>query len=38
MKASSAQRLLSFETFGEAAAFDLDVEVSLLSMRPPRRD
>ena len=28
MKASSAQRLLPFETFGEAAAFDLEVEVS----------
>jgi hypothetical protein len=28
MKASSAHRLLPFETFGEAAAFDLEVEVS----------
>src|SRR6476659_7185540 len=28
MKASSAHRLLPFETFGEAATFDLEVEVS----------
>jgi len=28
MKASSAHRLLPFKTFGEAAAFDLEVEVS----------
>jgi hypothetical protein len=28
MKASSAHRLLPFETFGQAAAFDLEVEVS----------
>ena len=28
MKASTAHRLLPFETFGEAAAFDLEVEVS----------
>jgi hypothetical protein len=28
MKASSAHRLLPFETFGEAATFDLDVAVS----------
>jgi hypothetical protein len=28
MKASSAHRLLPFRTFGEAAAFDLEVEVS----------
>jgi hypothetical protein len=28
MKASSARRLLPFETFGEAAVFDLEVEVS----------
>src|SRR5258707_10836229 len=28
MKASSAHRLLPFATFGEAAAFDLEVEVS----------
>jgi hypothetical protein len=28
MKASSAHRLLPFETFGEAVAFDLEVEVS----------
>src|SRR5712671_4039781 len=28
MKVSSAQRLLPFKTFGEAAAFDLEVEVS----------
>jgi hypothetical protein len=38
MKANSAHRLLPFRTFGEAATFDLEVEVSLLSMRPPRRD
>jgi hypothetical protein len=28
MKASSAHRLLPFNTFGEAATFDLEVEVS----------
>jgi hypothetical protein len=28
MKTSSAHRLLPFKTFGEAAAFDLEVEVS----------
>src|SRR5260370_9416552 len=28
MKANSAHRLLPFRTFGEAAAFDLEVEVS----------
>ena len=28
MKVSSAHRLLPFKTFGEAAAFDLEVEVS----------
>jgi hypothetical protein len=28
MKASSAHRLLPFKTFGEAATFDLEVEVS----------
>src|ERR1700761_2073330 len=28
MKANSAHRLLPFKTFGEAAAFDLEVEVS----------
>jgi hypothetical protein len=28
MKASSAHRLLPFETFGEATAFDLEVAVS----------
>jgi hypothetical protein len=28
MKASNAQRLLPFKTFGEAATFDLEVEVS----------
>jgi hypothetical protein len=28
MKASSSHRLLAFETFGEAATFDLEVEVS----------
>jgi hypothetical protein len=28
MKSSSAHRLLPFETFGEAATFDLEVEVS----------
>jgi hypothetical protein len=33
MKASSAHRLLPFETFGEAATFDLEVEVSCLCGR-----
>jgi hypothetical protein len=28
MKATTAHRLLPFETFGEAATFDLEVEVS----------
>ena len=37
MKASNAHRLLPFETFGEAAAFDLEVEAPEPKKPRPRK-